>query len=381
MVTRGLVDALQKSKKSVLLLGPRQTGKSTLIQSLSPNLTINLANESTYLEFSRNPRELEERLEAKRPSTVFIDEVQRLPSLLNTVQSLLDEKKTSLKFYLTGSSARKLKRGKANLLPGRIHSYYLGPLTCFELGYDVDVKKAMSTGTLPGIWTEPDLHEREKTLRSYAGTYLKEEIQAEALTQNIEGFSRFLFVAAAATGSFLDFSKLASQAQVPRQSAIRYFEILEDTLVLHRCESFRKSQTRRLVQSPRYYFFDPGVLNGLLGNFEVSLDRVGLLFEHLIFNQLVHSSFARDREIRISTYRTEHGAEVDFILETGKKIYAIEVKASWNVGVNDLRGFKSFTEYFGRGFESIVVYLGHTPKTIQNVRILPWQEFFREVGL
>ena len=157
MVPRHLAPFLRKSTKSVLVLGPRQTGKSTLIRSLSPDLAINLVQESTFLEFARNPRELEQRLAATRYQTVFVDEVQRLPQLLNTIQAILDEQPRAPKFYLTGSSARKLKRGKANLLPGRLHTYWLGPLAASELDYHLDTEDALSTGTLPGMWMEKEV--------------------------------------------------------------------------------------------------------------------------------------------------------------------------------------------------------------------------------
>ncbi len=313
--------------------------------------------------------------------TVFIDEVQRLPSLLNTIQAILDEKRPPTKFYLTGSSARKLRRGNANLLPGRIHAYHLGPLVASELNYALDAKQSLETGTLPGILTESDDRERRKTLQSYAATYLKEEIQAEALTRDIEGFSRFLFVIAAEAGKFLDLSKLGASAGISRQSAVRYFEILEDTLVLRRCDAFRKSERRRLIQSPRFFFFDTGVLNGLMNNFTASGDRIGVLFEHLLFNQLIHSAAARDLEMRVSSYRTEHGAEVDFIVEFGKELIAVEVKASANVGKTDLRGLQSFAEYYGRKHRSVVAYLGHTRKIIEGVDILPWQLFLKDLAL
>ena len=381
MILRRLAGALAKSKKSLLLLGPRQTGKSTLIRSLSPDLTINLAHESTYLEFARNPNELEERLGAGRYKTVFIDEVQRLPRLLNSVQVILDEPRPSVRFYLTGSSARKLRRGRANLLPGRIHTYFLNPLVSNELSYRMDTREALSTGTLPGIWTEEDREERRKTLESYAATYLKEEIQAESLTRNVEGFSRFLFAVAAESGKFLDLSKVASQAGVPRQSAVRYFEILEDTLIIRRCETFSKSLRRRLIQSPKYFFFDAGVLNGLLGNFTVSADRIGVLFEHLIYNQIVGSAEACDRRLKISSYRTEHGADVDLIVELDGKVIAIEVKASANVGRSDLRGLRSFADFYRRRHTSMVLYLGSVRKVLDGTLVFPWQSFLQEIGL
>jgi predicted AAA+ superfamily ATPase len=380
MISRSLEPLLRSSKKSVLLLGPRQTGKSTLIAGLKPDLTINLMHEPTYLEFLRNPRELEQRLGARRGrAAIFIDEVQRLPTLLNTVQALLDRPGNSFKFFLTGSSARKLRRGHANLLPGRLHVYTLSPLSCGELGYSLEDRKALSFGTLPGIWSEESDDSREKTLRSYASTYLKEEVQAESLARNIEGFARFLFAAAERSGQFLDLAKLASAAQLPRQSVVRFFEVLEDCLLVRRAPAFAKSPARRLVQHPKYYFFDLGVLNGLLGNFHASGDRLGPLFEHLVFNQIHNEAAARDRDIRLSCYRTEHGAEVDLILEMGRETWAVEVKASHQVRTGDLRGLRSFREYHGRKHRACVLYLGSARKNLNGVGIRPWQEGLREI--
>ncbi len=375
---------MASDKKSILLLGPRQTGKSTLISGLKPDLSINFAHEATFLDFAKNPSELENRLASLKPAenkTIFIDEIQRLPSVLNTIQTILDQPKCPYRFLLTGSSARKLRRGNANLLPGRIHTFYLGPIVVNELNYTMNTTDAMSTGTLPGILTEPDISTRQKTLRSYAATYLREEVQAESLTRNLEGFSRFLSIVAGWAGHFLDLSKMAMAAQVARQSAVRYFEILEDCLIVYRANSFAKSLTRRLVQHPKFYFFDVGVLNGLLGNFEVSSDRIGLLFEHLIFTQLVHSASAHDQEIRVSTFRTEHGAEIDFIVEIKKTTYAIELKASRNISQGDLHGFKRFSDYFGKKHRQMILYLGDTRKKISHIDILPWQDGFRKLGL
>lgn len=381
MINRQLIETLQKSRKNVLLLGPRQTGKSTLIQSLAPDVTINLAHEPTFLEFARNPAELEQRLAAGTPHSIFIDEIQRLPSMLNTIQSLVDAHPTQYRFLLTGSSARKLRRGNANLLPGRIHSYHLGPLSCMELNYALNTEQAMSTGTLPGIYTDTVPADREKTLHTYGATYLKEEIQAESLTRNLEGFSRFLFLVAECSGQWLDLSKLSSEAGITRQSAIRYFEVLEDTLIVNRCNAFSKSSRKRLVQHPKFYFFDTGVLNGLLANFTASADRKRVLFEHLFFNQLMSSAAAKDVELRISLYRTEHGAEVDFIVEKGKDIWAVELKASINVGTNDLRGFASFSAFYRHPFRACVAYTGTIRKRLGDVDVYPWQDLLREMGL
>jgi predicted AAA+ superfamily ATPase len=385
MIPRRLTPVLQRSAKSLLLLGPRQTGKSTLVAQLEPDLTINLFHEPTYLEFARNPHELEERLAALPAGTVhrsvLIDEVQRLPSLLNTVQVLLDRPRCPYRFLLTGSSARKLRRGQANLLPGRIHTYHLGPITAGEMTYQLDTRQALATGTLPGILTERDADVRRKTLRSYAATYLKEEVQAESLSRNLEGFARFLSMAADWAGHHLDLSKLAAAAQVARQSAARYFEILEDTLIVRRTEPFTKSHTRRLVQHPKFYFFDVGVRNGLLGSFDVSSDRIGFLFEQLFFSQLTAGAAAADRDLRIASYRTEHGAEVDFVVETEGAVWAIELKASRHVHTTDLRGLRSFADFFGKRHRAAVLYLGTERRRVEGFDVFPWQEGLQAMGL
>ena len=381
ILNRNILNIIEHSAKNLLLLGPRQTGKSTLLLSLTPDLSINLADEREYLSFARNPSELFERLAATNPKVVFLDEVQRIPSLLNSLQVIMDQKKSSIRFLLSGSSARKLKRGQSNLLPGRIISLQLGPLSSRELNYALDTNQALSTGTLPGIYTDPNPGDRMLVLDSYASTYVKEEIQAEALTRNIEGFSRFLFVAASRSTEFLDFTKIANTSGISRQSAIRFMEILEETLIVHRCEAFSKSQKKRLIQHPRFFFFDNGVLNALLGSYKLSEDRIGMLFENLLFTQLHHSAASLGKRISISTYRTEHGAEVDFIIELDGDVWAIEAKGSKNVGSEDFRGLKNFASFYKKPHRSVVAYLGVDHKVVGGVDVMPWQKLIQEMGL
>lgn len=381
LIPRSLARKLEKSRKSILLLGPRQSGKSTLIQTLQPEMTINLADEQTFLSFAGNPAELEQRLKGKSYRSIFIDEIQRLPSLLNTIQAIIDQRGHAVRFFLTGSSARKLKRGRANLLPGRVHVYHLGPFSFGELNHLFHVDRALETGLLPGIYLEESEEERIKTLRSYAATYLKEEIQAEALTRNLEGFSRFLFSASHWAGKFMDISKVAAESSVSRASVMRYFEILEDTLIVRRCPPFSRSLRRRLIQHPKFYFFDNGVLNALLGNFKASSDRRGLLFEHLFFNQLIHSAMHADVDISVSTYRTEHGAEVDFIVERGQKVWAIELKSSADIKKIDIRGFQSFAEYYRKPHRQCVAYLGTIQKEINGIPVVPWMQVLELLGI
>ena len=367
-IDRHLLEMMQKSAKSVLLIGPRQTGKSTLIRQMRPDHEINLSDEDTYIRYLRDPALLPK---AVRPnSTVFIDEVQRIPSLLNTAQSILDRDK-SIRFLLTGSSARKLRRGQANLLPGRVLTYQLGPLTLAEIGPEADLRKLMMTGALPGVYTEPDSEIGKKILRSYSSTYLREEIQAEALTRNLEGFSRFFDTAAARSGEFMDFSKVSSLAMIERTSAKRYFDILVDTLVVNPVEAFAKSAKRRLIQHPKFYFFDVGVWNACVGNFEASPDRIGVVFEHLCLQMILSEAKARDEDIRVSFYRTEAGAEVDFIVERGRATVAVEVKATRTIGTGDLRGLKSFAEFRGKKTKSVLLYLGEQALDYDGVQVLP----------
>jgi len=368
---RELSKTIRQVKSSILLIGPRQTGKSTLIKSLNPDLVINLSQEKSFIRFSSQPDLLEEIIAQEKPSSVFIDEIQRLPSLLNTIQSIIDSSSKKIKFYLTGSSARKLRRGSANLLPGRVISLNMAPLTLEEINYDYHIDQAMAFGLLPGIFTEKNTKERVLLLSSYGATYLKEEIQAEALTKNIEGFSRFLFVAAAKNGEFLDYAKMGAQANIAQKTATRFFDILEDSLIVFRLNSYAKDSFRRLVQHPKYYFFDTGVLNSLVGSYRVAAERKGMLFETFVITAVRNMLLAKAIQFELCTYRSTGGAEVDLILKTEGCEFAIEVKASKNVGKSDLIGLKSFSEVSKNNPVKLVIYMGEYSRKIEDVSILP----------
>lgn len=324
-------------------------------------------------------------MRARLPRTVLIDEIQRLPSLLNTVQSLLDDAKIQgqqvPRFLLTGASARKLRRGGANLLPGRVFTYHLGPLTSAELDRRVDTALAMAVGTLPEPYLEHPPAEKQKLLRSFAGSYLREEVQAEALTRSLESFSRFLDVAAANAGQSLDFSKLAARAKVARRSAMRYFEILEDSLLVRRVDPHGDLELADLVRHPKFYFFDPGVLNGLLGNFGVSGDRRGNLFEHLFVSQLWASAAAFDRGLRLGTLRTHGGLEVDFVVTLGGDTWLIEVKSTSSPQGGDIRPLKRAALRVPSSIRCILAHAGSTERVIDGVPALPWQKALAEMGL
>jgi predicted AAA+ superfamily ATPase len=375
-IKRQIYKKIKESKRSILLIGPRQTGKSTLIEQMPMDIKLNLADNETYFQHLNNPGLIKDI--TKNKQKIFIDEIQRIPSLLNSIQVLIDQDK-SKKFFLTGSSARKLRRGQANLLPGRILNYEIGPLSFLELGEELfSLDKAMQRGLLPGIYTD-ESDEWKKVLKSYVASYLKEEVQAEALTRDIQGFSRFFAYTITQSGQHVDFSKYASQAMIERTTARRYFDILIDTLIVTQLEAFSVNKKTRLVQHPKFYCFDVGVLNSALGSWDLSNDRKGMLFEHFIFQQICSLQKSDDLEMRATTFRTENQCEVDFIIELNKEVFAIEVKASKNIGKSDLRGLKSFKEFYSKPHRSIILYQGEHPMVQDFVEILPWDLGLRQI--
>lgn len=381
MYTRLLGSQIAKKSKSFLILGPRQVGKSTLINQLKPDLKINLANEKEYFTFQSQLDELERRIKSNDAKTIFVDEIQRIPRLTNTIQSLVDEN-PKLRFFLTGSSARKLRKGQANLLPGRILNYQLSPLALAELGDDWSEAHALMYGSLPGVVNLRNSKDKKELLRSYTSTYLKEEIQAEALTRQIDGFARFLSAAALTAGQYLDYSKLSAKAKVPRQSVVRHFQILEDTLIARKVENDPDLDPDKidLVKHPRFYFFDLGVLNALRGSFATPQDRLGFQFEHMIFNQLVNSATGRNLDFQLSNFRTRGGLEVDFILNLEGKKFALECKASETVTAAEVNTLNRVDPYYSK-IQKIIVYRGSRELKDQNVWILPFQKAMSVLGL
>ncbi|NBU97662.1 MAG: ATP-binding protein, partial [Spirochaetia bacterium] len=363
MLDRLLAETLRSSPKSILLLGPRQVGKSTLLKSLKPDLKINLSLESEYMRFLSQAERLPSLIMGQKPKTVFIDEIQRIPSLLNTIQAIIDDFSNPPKFYLSGSSARKLKRGNANLLPGRIFIYHLSGLCITELQDRMDPYRAMSLGLLPEPFLSENQKFAEKLLRDYSASYLVEEIQSEALTRDLQGFSRFLKVLGAMSGNILDYSKISNMSNVSRTSVIRFIEILEDTLIAERIYCYPHTNAE-IVKHPKLFFFDTGVLNGLLGNFGISEDRVGNLFEHLVYAVLKNSIYANDIQGEIYFFRTRNGLEVDFLLVIKNKLYAIEVKAG-SVFESDTKALIALQKYCPNLEKSFIV----SPKESQQRKI------------
>jgi len=379
MYPRTLAETLCSNERSVLVLGPRQVGKSTLLASLAPDLTLNLASPRVFRDFVAYPERLERELHAAPPHvrTVCLDEVQRVPALLDVVQVVLDEHPDRFRFLLSGSSARKLRRGQANLLPGRIHVHQMHPLLACELGDDFDLDRALAHGTLPGIHAEPDAELRAADLRSYADTYLREEIQAEALVRNLGGFSRLLDLMAASSGHILNVQALCRQAGLGYETARRYIEVLEDTLIMFRVPAWSGSSRSSAVGHPRLFLFDIGVRNALLRRpLDAPLpDERGILLEHFVACELHRRLRTLWPEAALFHYRTRSGAEVDFVLEVGRDLWGIEVRAGHRVARSMLRGLASLAARSDRVKRRIVVYTGERRQLLNGVEVLPLAEF------
>jgi predicted AAA+ superfamily ATPase len=377
MYKRLIEPRLAASKHSVLLLGARQVGKSTLCRGLGPDVVINLADEATFLEYAKDPARLRRQVAAlARPSCIFIDEVQRIPSLLNTIQALIDEGARH-RFLLTGSSARKLRRGGANLLPGRIVLEHLDPLSCWELGDSFDLDRALRVGTLPGIYLDADVD----TLETYATVYLREEIQAEAIVRDVGAYARFLDVAAAESGAWINYSKLASDAEIAKETIRRFYQMLEDTLLAFRVPPFTpKRSPRRVSQRDRLLIFDVGVRNAVLGTLRQrqTPGELGSLFEQWLVLQCLYFVRAHHLPWRILGYRTDSGAEVDMVIDLGAEFLAVECKRGRNVNTADVRGLKSFMAVAQKPVSGYVVFTGDRAERLgDRVLAVPYLEFLR----
>jgi predicted AAA+ superfamily ATPase len=353
-------------KKSYFLLGPRQTGKTFLVQRMLPHARIyDLLDTSTYLALSQNPGRIAEEL-APHDRLVVIDEIQRLPVLLNEVHKIIE--KFGVRFLLTGSSARKLRRGGVNLLGGRARTKYLHPFTASELGSRFDLRRAVERGLLPSIYFSDD---PRADLQAYAGLYLQQEIIAEAATRSVPAFSRFLRVAALCNATVVNFTEVANDAQVPRTTVYEYFEILKDTLILHELPAWRKSVKRKPLVSSKYYFFDVGVAGALQGReFRLGTPEFGEAFETYLMHELVcHRDYVSGEPLRY--WRSASGFEVDFIMGDHT---AVEVKAKKTVSRQDLRSLRALREENALK-RYICVCLEPRRRTVEGMTILPYPEF------
>ncbi len=374
-----IVDDIRDKGKSVLLLGPRQTGKSSLLKQMKPNFIINLAREQEFQTHLKDPSLLEKivlsAIEENQGILILIDEIQRIPGMLNTVQAIIDDNPGIL-FLISGSSARKLRKSEVNLLPGRLFSYQMFPLTYWELGPHFDLLKCLSRGSLPEIYLAsygPEL------LREYISSYLREEIIAEALVRNIAGFSHFLDLAALSSWGELNYSKLASDSEIPKETIRRYVDILTETLIIHRVQGYQNPVAeRKVLQREKYLFFDVGVRNAILGTLEVNKNPIelGSLFEQWFVLQILTFNSYHKKKWSLSYYRDSGKLEIDLIIETQNCIYAIEIKWGEKFRTDWLRSLLDFSKFKqAKPVTSLLVYRGALKLKDKGVLIFPYTEF------
>lgn len=354
------------AKRSCFLFGPRQTGKTSLVlHTLSGVKVYDLLDSAVFLALSRNPGRIAEEL-GPRDSVVVIDEIQRLPILLNEVHRLIETR--GVRFLLTGSSARKLRRGGVNLLGGRARTKYLHPLTWRELGGEFDLARAMARGLLPSVYFSDD---PAPDLQAYAGMYLQQEIIAEGAARNVPAFSRFLTVAAHCNATVVNFTNVANDAQVARTTVYEYFEILKDTLIMHELPSWKKTKKRKPLASSKYYFFDVGVVGTLQGRtFRPGTPEFGEAFETYLMHELLsYTHYVSGEEL--GYWRSTSGFEVDFILGGHT---AVEAKAKENVSPQDFRSLRALAEE-KKLKRYLCVSLESRPRVVEGVAVLPFKAF------
>ena len=367
---------------SFFLFGARGTGKSTLLTTLfdpDKTLLINLLDPREELRFLKDPAELRQIVLATGPEIEFIviDEIQKTPKLLDVVHLLLESDKSNKRFILTGSSAKKLKAKGVNLLAGRAFTYYIFPFSYLELGNLFDLQAVLSFGTLPKIFSFEKSPHKVKFLQSYAITYLKEEIWAEHLVNNLEHFRRFLEVAAQSNGKIVNYSNIARDVGIDDKTVKAYFSILEDTLTGNFLNPFHHSFRKRLKSAPKFYYFDLGVARALSSSLSLTptpgTSYYGELFEQFIIIECFKLTHYYQPEYRLSYLMTSSGAEIDLIIERpGLPPCFIEIKSKDAVNESDLHSFLTLTSDFG-DCESICLSQDPRKKKIGHATVYPWQ--------
>ena len=375
--------SLIQEEKSVLLLGPRQTGKTSLLERFKFDMTIQLLSSRERLRYEKEPDLLTHEVEAylqrhqKKP-LVLIDEIQKVPALLDVIQYLSDHKKAS--FWLTGSSARKLKfhAKEINLLPGRIRLFRLDPLSLLEFS-KVSLEDLLLFGSLPQIILNPDRKDRSELLATYVETYLEEEVRKEALVRQLDQFMRFLECAAIDSGKITHFSNISQQLGVAHTTIASHYQILEDCLIVERVDPITKSLTRKkLTHAPRFLFFDLGVRRFAAGEGEkLNTERMGELFEQWVGLELIRASRFRLHS-KLRFWRDPDGPEADWVFEHEKKWIPFEVKWTEKPDFKSIRHLEIFIQEYS-SFSSKGYVVCRAPrryKLSSKIEAIPWQELY-----
>ena len=358
-------------RQSFFLFGPRGVGKTAWLHQQFPGaLFFDMLDYQVYTELLAAPQRLGERIPQGQREWVVVDEVQRVPELLNEVHRLIESRR--LRFALTGSSARKLRGRGVNLLAGRAVTRHMHALTALELGKEFDLKCALRYGCLPLACTS---EKPEDYLKSYAATYLREEVQQEGLTRNIGAFSRFLEVASFSQGNVLNMAAVARECSVSVKVVEDYFSILEDLLIAIRLPVFTKRAKRRLIAHPKFYYFDAGVFQAIRprGPLDAPDQIHGPALETLFLQQVRALNDYKDLGYRLHYWRTADGNEVDFVLYGERGLRAFEVKMAHNVRPDDLRSLLQFRADFPQA-KTHLLYLGQRRWHDRGIEVLPFTE-------
>lgn len=376
MIISRILEKPLSQHKSFFLLGPRATGKTHWLKQKFPAAVyIDLLNLETYTYLQAKPHRLVEFIPAGYDDWVIIDEVQKIPDLLNEVHRLIENNNTV--FVLTGSSARSLRKKGVNLLAGRALVYHMHPLIAQELGSTFDLATALQYGLLPATLNETDPH---AYLKSYVGTYLREEIMQEGLTRNLSAFSRFLEVASFSQGSILNMSAIAREAGMIQKNVSNYFDILEDLLIGFKIPVFTKRAKRATIQHPKFYFFDVGVYQVLRpkGLMDRQSEIDGVAYETVFLQSIRAINDYYDLDYKISYWRTSAGVEVDFILYGPQGFFAFEIKKSMTVNKHDAKGLLSFSQDYPEA-KLFLVYGGTEKHYFDLVTAIPMQELLLQL--
>lgn len=365
-------------RQSAFLWGPRKTGKSTYLKMRFPHsLVYDFLQTDLFLEFSKKPSLLRERLLAKDDNVlkypIILDEVQKVPQILDEVHWLIENK--GLRFILCGSSARKLKRGKANLLGGRAWRYEMFPLVTTELE-NIDLLRILNRGMIPDHYMQASY---KKVLKAYTQDYLKEEVFDEGLTRNIPAFSRFFDAMAYSHGELTNYSNIARECGVDSKTVKEYYQILSDTLLGTMIEPFKRRQNRQvIIRAAKFYLFDVGVA-GAITKRSIEEERgesFGKAFEHFIFMEIAAHDSYNELDYEINFWRTKSGLEVDFVLGGGE--VAIEVKGTTYVEKRDLRPLIAFVEEYSPR-KALVVCNEREERVHGKIQIMPYRAFLHDL--
>ena len=375
------------TSRSFFLFGARGTGTSTLLREHFPKsstLWVDLLDPEAEQAFAIEPGRLRRQVLALQPhcSHVVIDEIQKVPALLDVVHGLMENDRVAQHFVLTGSSARKLKAGGANLLAGRAVVRQLFPLFDAEIDGAQDLEATLRWGSLPRIVTGPE-EGRDDELRAYAFTYLKEEVLAEQLIRKLDPFRKFLQVAAQSNAKIINFAKISAHVGVDAKTVRSYYSILEDTLVGFFLESWHSSVRKRLRHAPKFYFFDPGVVRALAQQLRVlplpSTSYFGELFEQHVIREIVHRNASLNLDMQFGYLLTDRDVEVDLVVQRpGLPLYLVEIKSTERVGEDDASALIQFRDDFP-GAECLLLSRDPVAQMIGAVRAMPWRQGIAEL--